>query len=138
VCRRSLQIYSFATQCSEFMGLLSELLRGGAGDASLVDGDALLERLVSLLRSHPVVELSVGDDDLVLRGLLGVTAALLHARPDLKEFAGSPKGHNLVHEVCVLRVIGALLLLVGTVALCGLAVLCMPRHPALCVSSRVW
>lgn len=91
------QTYAFDDTCTEFFSLLARLLRLKTDESPAgVDIASLLSRLSALVSAHPIVEVTVEQEDFLLRGLLATCASLLSAYPALKLSVGS-----LVREVRV-------------------------------------
>lgn len=86
--------YVFDGTCTEFFALLARLLRLKPDTPPDVDVGALVSRLSSLITTHPVVEVTVEQEDFLLRGLLAVAASILSVYPDLKGSA-----IDLINEV---------------------------------------
>jgi len=92
--------YAYPDTCAEFYGLLAGLITPSV----TLPGDtrALVTRLSTLIRTHPIVEVGSGEKDVrdtVLAGLLRVLRAVLAGRNDVKEHAGASTGCDLVEEV---------------------------------------
>ena len=88
---------------------MCRLLKMKADELPTVDIPALLARLSELVTAHPVIEVTVEEEDFLLRGLLCAIASLLSVRPALKASAGS-----LVKEVSVCSLDASTCVTVGT------------------------
>jgi len=79
--------YNFDGSCTEFFSLLSRLLKLKPDVPPALDVSALLARLSELTSVHPILEVTVEQEDFLFRGLLCATASLLNAYPKLKDSA---------------------------------------------------
>jgi len=86
--------YDYDGTCTEFFSLLCRLLKLKSDEPPALDASVLLARLVGLIQGHPILEVTVEQEDFLLRGLLSLAAALLSVNPALKTAAES-----LIHEV---------------------------------------